>query len=161
MLLTRPDANGGLEVTAVGGGNGAPVAGINVMLYRYDYGKGHHLETSAVTDAKGSVKLQIKGNDYASFVIARKGDQVAIDPQYQYVNRERPERGARLVRLHRPRHLPAGPVPALQDRRLPRPCVARRLQVAAGTNVTTTLTDANGESRDAAPEDQRLRLGRR
>src|SRR4029079_14531187 len=57
VLLTRPD-RGGAEVTAVSGGTGAPVAGTEIWLYRYDWQKGHRRVETRTTGADGAVRFE-------------------------------------------------------------------------------------------------------
>jgi alpha-2-macroglobulin len=80
-MATRQALNN-LEVTILSGSSGDPIGGVEVILYRYDYNKLHQPEVSKLTDRQGIVQFQIDVRNSSYFLVARKGDQLAFDPQH-------------------------------------------------------------------------------
>ena len=140
-----------VEITVRSGATGDPVPGAEVRIYRYDYRRGHRLTFTRQTDAAGTVTLarDLRGGSY--FVLARAGDDVAVDRSNLH-----------LRRTHRPRERTTALV--YTDRSVYRPgqeilwkVVAYsgrsdqgRFRVAPGTAFSIALRDANGEWVDRA-----------
>ena len=76
------------EVTVLSGSTGKPVAGAEVMLYRFDWNKRHQRIESKPSDERGIVEFHIAQQNSQYFLVARKGDQVAFDPQHLYSYRQ-------------------------------------------------------------------------
>ncbi len=91
VVLTRPRP-AGVEVTALEGASGAPAAGAQLLLYAFDWRKGHRRVATTRTDTSGTAVFQTAGNRGRHFVVARRGEQVAIDPNPLWLSRERSER---------------------------------------------------------------------
>lgn len=147
VLLTRRDADGGAAVTVVSGATGAPVAGAEVSLYRYDWQQGHRVVAKAATGAAGETSFSpVRSRaDAPHFLLARLGDDLAVDPDGLWLSpreRER-DRTAALVFTDRSVYRP------LQTLRWKvvayRGGVAARYRVLPATAVTMTLHDGNGE----------------
>lgn len=84
VLLMRQDESGALDLTALSGESGRALPGATVSLYRYDWQNGHRKVESRTADQNGTVRFEfVEGRSGAShFVLARHGEDVAIDPQY-------------------------------------------------------------------------------
>jgi uncharacterized protein YfaS (alpha-2-macroglobulin family) len=82
-----------LEVTVRDGGSGEVAAGVEVRLYQYDWRRGHRLVTSGQTDAGGMTRFAAGRWKRASyFVVAVRGDEVAVDSTYLDLQRRRQPR---------------------------------------------------------------------
>ncbi len=84
LVLTSRIEDGALHVTALSGRTGRPQASAEVVLYRHDWNKGHQRVAARKTGADGRVRFS-KRSGGSFFLFARKGDQVALDPSYQYL----------------------------------------------------------------------------
>ncbi len=82
VLLVRDAAEGGAEVLALSGTSGRPLAGASVDLYAYDWRNGHRLILSEKTDEEGRVRLAARPQSGAYFLVARKGDDLAVDSDW-------------------------------------------------------------------------------
>jgi len=100
VLVTRQEG-GGVEVAVVSGATGAPVAGAGVTLYRADWQKGHERVATLTTPASGVVSFRHTEarQRHSHFVVARRGDDVAVDVSFlQFWPESHPgERTASLV----------------------------------------------------------------
>jgi uncharacterized protein YfaS (alpha-2-macroglobulin family) len=88
VIVTRPDASGGEEARVVSGATGKPIAGAEVDLYRYDWQHHHTRVDSKRSDDNGLVSFAPSydgGHSY--FLLARKGDAIAVDLNYLYFSR--------------------------------------------------------------------------
>ncbi|RME25150.1 MAG: hypothetical protein D6806_08410, partial [Deltaproteobacteria bacterium] len=83
VMVKRQESNW-VQVTVLSGKNGRPVPGARVDLYRYDWRKGHRSFSSKTTGPDGTVTLYAKGRNNF-FVLARKGSQLVMDPEYMYL----------------------------------------------------------------------------
>jgi alpha-2-macroglobulin len=93
VILTRQQWGIGLlEVQVVSGETGKPVPGAEVDLYRLDWQRWHRPVRRSVSGADGTVLFEMDEDRSHYFVLARFGDQVALDPQYVYAygTREKP-----------------------------------------------------------------------
>ncbi len=83
VLVTRQEG-GGVEVAVVSGSTGAPVAGAAVTLYRADWQKGHQRVATLETPAGGVVSFRHTEarQSHGHFLVARRGDDVAVDPTF-------------------------------------------------------------------------------
>ena len=83
VLVSRAD-DGALAARVLSGTSGVPLSGARVDLYQYDWQHGHHVVDSATTGDDGLVRF-VAANERASsfFLLARRGDDLALDPQYQ------------------------------------------------------------------------------
>jgi uncharacterized protein YfaS (alpha-2-macroglobulin family) len=84
VLLTRQDEDSGLTVRALSGASGAPLAGTEVWLYRYDWQHGHTRVATLTSDGNGEVRFASTPDRTSSshFVLARSGDDLALDSSY-------------------------------------------------------------------------------
>jgi uncharacterized protein YfaS (alpha-2-macroglobulin family) len=89
-LVTRHDNGSKMEVTALSGSTGNPVAGTEVMLYRFDYRNRHRRTDSGRTDSRGIVQFSVHEQNFRGFLIARKDNQITYDPRQLYFYRQNP-----------------------------------------------------------------------
>lgn len=161
-----------IEVTALEGESGRPAAGARVSLYAYDYQKGHREVRSVETGADGVALLEkpfrLRRGSESYFVLARRGEDLALDPQHQsFYGRERaPREHASFVytdrSVYRPQQKiffkvlayrgPSSPLPSLPPGRggagrgdAKSAKAGARYEVAAGEKVAVSLHDANGQ----------------
>ncbi len=87
-LITRQNGVA-VQVTAFSGSTGKPAAGAEVTLYRFDWKKRHQRMESKPSDERGIVEFHIAQENSQYFLVARRGDQFALDPEHLYSNRER------------------------------------------------------------------------
>lgn len=81
VLICRKDPEE-LEVVARSGRNGERLPGAQIFLYHFDYRRGHRRVAGAITDADGEVRFERRpGRRERYFVMARLGEDVALDPQ--------------------------------------------------------------------------------
>ena len=107
VLVTRHEGTDA-EVTVLSGSSGKAVAGAEVMLYRFDWNKRHQRMESKLSDERGIVQFHIAQQNSQYFLVARKGEQVAFDPQHLYSYRQISTGGQFLdAAFHGPQHLPA------------------------------------------------------
>jgi uncharacterized protein YfaS (alpha-2-macroglobulin family) len=81
VLVTRLEG-GDAEVTVLAGASGRPVAGAEVMLYRFDWQKRHQRTESKWSDERGVVQFLNRTTNFQYFIVARQGVHIAFDPQY-------------------------------------------------------------------------------
>jgi uncharacterized protein YfaS (alpha-2-macroglobulin family) len=79
-----------VEATVLSGSTGVPVAGAEVILYRYDWQSGHHAERKGVANAEGFVEFADLAERTSYFVVARHGAEVALDGSYRSIYRYTP-----------------------------------------------------------------------
>jgi uncharacterized protein YfaS (alpha-2-macroglobulin family) len=99
VLVTRHDSSRKTEVTILSGSTGKPVAGAEVLLYRYDYRNRHQQKESEVSDNRGMVQFTVYERNVRCFLVARKGDQITYNPQQLFYNQQNPT-GRRSSTLH-------------------------------------------------------------
>jgi alpha-2-macroglobulin len=87
VLVTRQNGLD-VQVTALSGSSGKPLAGVNVMLYRFDWNTRHQITDSKVSDERGMVEFHMASDNTQYFLAARRGDQTALDPQHLYSYRQ-------------------------------------------------------------------------
>ena len=87
VLVTRHEGTDA-EVTVLSGASGKAVAGAEVMLYRFDWNKRHQRVESKFSDERGIVQFHIVQQNSQYFLVARKGEQIAFDPQHLYAHRQ-------------------------------------------------------------------------
>jgi hypothetical protein len=83
VLLSRPIA-GGYAARLLSGGTGRPVTGAAVELWHFDWNSGHRREQRVTTDAAGEATLRWSGNGGPRFLLARHGEELALQPDYLY-----------------------------------------------------------------------------
>jgi hypothetical protein len=88
VVLGRGDEAGVLEAIVLSGKTGRPVEGATVDLYAYDWRYGHSRNGSEVTDGHGLVTFAGRAGGGPYFLLARKGDDVALDSSSIYLNTE-------------------------------------------------------------------------
>ncbi|NLV31802.1 MAG: hypothetical protein GXY47_11695 [Acidobacteria bacterium] len=143
VMVTRHEGTGA-EVTVLSGASGKGVANAEVMLYQFGYNQRHRRAETRLTDARGLVEFRTAQQNVQYFLVARKGDQVAFDPQQLYTYRQgrRPDTSSTLL---------------FTDRSIYRPLQkmfwkavlyrgdGTRFETSPGSTVTVTLRDINGE----------------
>jgi uncharacterized protein YfaS (alpha-2-macroglobulin family) len=100
LVLVRRHVDRGYEVTVRSGETGRTLEGVEVSLYRYDYRRGHREIERQRTGEDGRVRFNHtywKREQY--FLMARRGDQVALDRDrlYPYDEGERGISSSALV----------------------------------------------------------------
>ncbi|HSA22040.1 MAG TPA: MG2 domain-containing protein, partial [Myxococcota bacterium] len=91
VLSTRHDREG-VEAMVQSGQTGQPLEGVEVLVYKRDYQRKHHVVSRLRTDARGAVRLPVLGSD-SFFLVARHQGQLTVDPRYLSLYR-RPAQGA-------------------------------------------------------------------
>ncbi len=87
VLITRHNSMDA-QVTVLSGATGKPLVGAEVMLYRFDWNKRHQRIESKPSDERGIAEFHIARENLQYFLVARRGDQTALDPQHLYSSRE-------------------------------------------------------------------------
>lgn len=145
VLVTRQEADRA-EVRVRSGSTGRPVEGARVVLYGYNWNTGHRPVQERISGRDGEVLFDRQADDRYHFVVAVKGGEVAIDPQYLYfyrTSKPHPVRGALIY----------------TDRSVYRPLQALKFKVVAfrgnperthyatepDRDVRVSLVDANGQ----------------
>lgn len=83
VILTRHDNEGGIEAQVYSGGTGRPVAGAQVTLYTWDWQSGHKPAEAKTTGDDGAVDFKpADRTNHSYFLLARKGDDLALDSSY-------------------------------------------------------------------------------
>jgi uncharacterized protein YfaS (alpha-2-macroglobulin family) len=100
LVLVRRHIEGAYEITARSGETGRALEGVDVSLYRYDYRRGHREIERKRTGEDGRVNFDHgfwKREQY--FLMARKGDQIALDRDriYPYEEGKRGISSAALI----------------------------------------------------------------
>ncbi len=146
VLVTRP-RDDGWDVVARSGASGEALDGVEVQLYRYDWNGGHHRVADLRTGADGVVHLDSElWTRGPHFLLARHGDDLALDQRYRYPNRRgaQGDREAALVytdrSVYRPRQRLHWKVVAYHS-----DVENDRYRVRADRTLTVSLVDANGE----------------
>ena len=139
-------AAGGEEISALSGATGRPLAGVAVDLYAFDWRKGHTKVGSKTTDAGGRVWFAPTARGGSYFLLARKGRDIAFDPDYLYLQTRtepREERNALVYTdrsIYRPGQKLFWKVLAYRGRQ-----DLGRIRPDAGTSVTVWLEDINSQ----------------
>jgi hypothetical protein len=153
----RHNPGAGLEYTALAGGSGRPIAGAEIVLYRYDWRNGHRRVDARKTDGRGMVFFadpELSGSSY--FAVAHHGQHVALDPSYRsfYLQSDSSPSGTLIYTdrsIYRPNQTLHFKVLAFQGQNAP-----GRFSVQAGHKLTVRLHDANSqvvEKRDVTTND--------
>ncbi len=84
VLLSERRDSGSLDVRVLAGETGKPVAGAQVILYRYDWQSGHRKVEERLSDKGGVARFSYSGgrSNFSHFIIAKKGPQIAIDTDH-------------------------------------------------------------------------------
>src|SRR5262249_32809050 len=93
VLVTRADG-GKVQVTALGGESGKPVAGTELILYRYDWQRRHYSAETQRTDAAGEYTLARADHHGSYFLVGRHGDDLTIAGDNLYFQAPAGERAA-------------------------------------------------------------------
>jgi uncharacterized protein YfaS (alpha-2-macroglobulin family) len=79
----RADKNDGVSGRVLDGDSGQPLAGAEVLLYRYDYASGHKLVATRKADGHGLATFPtVKDTNQQYFLVARRGPDRAVDSSY-------------------------------------------------------------------------------
>ena len=82
LVLTIRQGGGKLEVTVLSGATGDGVSNAEVLLYRYDWQKGHTLKSTKRTDETGMVVFSTPPTNNSYFLVAKKNREITWDPSY-------------------------------------------------------------------------------
>ncbi|HVP89612.1 MAG TPA: alpha-2-macroglobulin family protein [Terriglobales bacterium] len=146
VLLVRDADEGGAEVLTLSGASGRPRAGASVDLYAYDWRNGHRLVLSEQTDEEGRARLAARPGSGAYFLVARRGDDLAVDNDWLRLNAaaEGRESTQALVytdrSIYRPGQKIYWKILAYKGRR-----DLGKLGPAAGAAASVWLEDVNGQ----------------
>lgn len=89
VIVSRPERDGSLAVTVLGGEGGAPVFGASVDVFRADWGKPLNLAGSGKTDKAGSVAVKTGKAEHGGYVVfARHDGHATFDASMQYLYKE-------------------------------------------------------------------------
>jgi len=94
VLVTGRDDDGGAEVRVLSGTTGAPLAGVEVMLYRFDWQQGHRRIEARAAGDDGLVRFEPRLGREAGphFLLARRGADVAVESDsLWFQGREKPQ----------------------------------------------------------------------
>ena len=152
LTLLQSEQEEGLEVTVVDGDSGRPVAGAEVILYRFDWQKGHEPRPPRITGGDGRVLFGYEsGGHDRFFLLARRGRDLALQGR-GFRLFERPDPGPRTASLvytdrsiYRPQQEILWKVVAYHASQ-----EAGRFETRPGTSVEMTLRDANGQTVETA-----------
>jgi len=86
LVILAQRVDNGFLVRVLSGATGHPVAGAAVELWRFDWGKGHRREQRTETDSRGEVTVRWQDNQGPHFLVARHGDDIALQQEYLYTN---------------------------------------------------------------------------
>ncbi len=134
------------EVTVRAGSSGAALAGVEVSLWRYDYRRGHRRVTARTTAADGRVSFRAGGRGEQHFLVARRGEEVALDLSYLSLGRREAPGETSSALLYTDRSI-YRPLQKLYWKAV----VYRggadegRFRTLPGTALTVELVDPNGE----------------
>jgi len=146
VLLKRGTNEGDQDVLVLSGETGKPVSEVRVDLYAYDWQKGHARTNSLTTDAQGRVHFASGGKPTPYFLLASKGNDITLDPDYLYLyGRSKPGQAtAALIytdrSIYRPGQKLYWKVLSYQGR-----TDLGRLLPAANASTSVWLEDINGE----------------
>lgn len=87
VVLTHSNPQGRIEALVVSGNSGAPISGAEVELYKGDWNRGHSCVAREKTDGAGSAVFSSVSLRNSYFAVARRNDQLSIDPNSLYVQR--------------------------------------------------------------------------
>ena len=150
---SEPGAKGEsrIEVRALSGSSGRPIAGAAVALYRGEWNpQSVHREAAASSDADGYATLPVRIDPHQyrqRFLYARSGDDLALELNAGYWSPEPPEKGAvsSLVftdrSIYRPTQTVFWKILAYRG-----DAKEGHLGVAPQTAVTISLVDANNQT---------------
>ncbi|MEW6366416.1 MAG: alpha-2-macroglobulin family protein [Acidobacteriota bacterium] len=152
VLVTRNDADGGVEVMALRGSDGQPVESASVTLYRYDWQKGHLAVETRRTgkDGVASFRAVRRTDGSPLFLLGRSGSDIALDSSYLYLY-ERPASSASEAALvytdrsvYRPLQKILWKVVAYR-----RSATGDRFETLPNRTVSIRLLDANNQEVDS------------
>jgi uncharacterized protein YfaS (alpha-2-macroglobulin family) len=146
VLLKRNTGDGGVDVLVLSGASGQPLTGVSVDLYAYNWQKGHALVETRTTDAQGRARFNPRTEGRTYFLLAHRGNDLAFDPDYLYLNarREAAESSNALIytdrSIYRPGQKLFWKILAFRGRR-----DLGRLRPAANASASVWLEDINGQ----------------
>ena len=147
VIISRQEGDGGNHVIVVDGPTGKPAAGVDLLLYQFDWQRKHREVGRFQTDTQGLVNLgpdKRLGQNF--FLLARRGDDIAVDAQGIYFYRPdtpREHRGSLVYTdrsIYRPLQKILWKVVAWKGT-----AEEAKLSVAGKERVTVTLYDMNSQ----------------
>ncbi len=144
--VRNTDIAGGKEVLVLSGASGRPLSEVTVDLYAFEWRKGHTRVESKTTDAQGRVWFAPREQPGPYFLFAKKGRDVAFDPDYLYLyggSEPRDSRAALIYTdrsIYRPGQKIFWKILAYKGR-----ADLGRLSPDAGTGVSVWLEDINNQ----------------
>jgi uncharacterized protein YfaS (alpha-2-macroglobulin family) len=151
VLQTRQEDEE-VEARVLSGATGRPVEGAEVFLYRYDWRNRHKAVDSRKTGADGVVRMKLAVQGQGHFLFARKGRDVAVDPNWlnAYRSAKVLKTTATLLYTDRSIYRPLQKVLFKAVVYAGRPDAAD-WRTAPSTPVGVSLVDPNGETVETRP----------
>lgn len=149
VVLRRDDGVGGQEVRVVAGVTGEPLAGVSVHLYLRNWREGHRRVKTLTTDAAGIVTFDSteKRRSESYFLVLERPGEALLDDRYVGFSQRPPigEVHSSFVYTDRSVYRPQQKVlfKVLAYEGSPE---KGRFRVSAGTPVSVSLLDPNGET---------------
>ncbi|MCB1036603.1 MAG: hypothetical protein KDD47_22450, partial [Acidobacteria bacterium] len=147
MAVLTSQQQDGLEVTVLEGASGEALPGVEVVLYRYDWQKGHRPAARRSTGEDGRVHFGYEpGGRSRYFLLARRGEDLALSSrQLSLFERSGPsERQASLVytdrSIYRPLQEVLWKVVAYRAA-----AEGGRFETLSGRSLEVSLVDPNGQ----------------
>ncbi len=145
LVLIKRSIEGRWEITARHGFSGDALADVKVNLYRADWQKGHRRVGTYRTGSDGRVTIDLDDTSHRYFVLARNGDDLALDQSLSPTYESKPgTMTASLLytdrSIYRPRqtiHWKVLPFSGGGE--------DHRYETLPDTEITVTLKDANHE----------------
>ncbi|MCX6569653.1 MAG: MG2 domain-containing protein, partial [Candidatus Aminicenantes bacterium] len=144
--VRNADIDGGKEILVISGTTGRPLSEVTVDLYAFDWKKGHAKIESKTTDAQGRVWFAPREPSGPYFLLAKKGRDIAFDPDYLYLyggSEPRESRAALIYTdrsIYRPGQKIFWKILAYKGR-----ADLGKLSPDAGTGVSVWLEDINNQ----------------
>lgn len=108
LVLVSQRSGDTVDVQVLSASNGTPVKGVKVELYQFDYQKGHRPVADRNTNAKGETSFSYKDSKKKHvnyFLFARKGAEIAIDPEYVSLRKKAEEKETTSTLLYTDRSI--------------------------------------------------------
>jgi alpha-2-macroglobulin len=146
VIHSRGDGAGGVVATVLSGASGKPQGGVDVALYRYDWGKRHSRVDTKRSDGEGQVRFGGSSGGRSYFLLALRGSEVALDSNSIYFNKPYEPSAVRNALIYtdrsvyRPQQKIFFKVIAYRGRQ-----DLGKLEVAPGQSLTVFLKDPNNQ----------------
>jgi uncharacterized protein YfaS (alpha-2-macroglobulin family) len=143
LVLLTERVDEGVAARVVSGSSGRPIAGAAVELWKFDWNSGHAREQRLTTDAAGEATVRWS-DDTPHFLIARRGDDLALDAQAYYSSRYNADTDDTDTLLYIDRSI-YRPGQELRWKAVAYEGRGSKLHVDEDAELTIELLDANGQ----------------